>query len=177
MKHVTKLFLMFILLSSLLMLSGCFYTLNPIYTDKDVVFDPALTGDWVQVNGNRVLAFAQEGGENRYRLTYRDGAATQEYAVHLVELEGRRFLDFYPSPGGAPKSLSPVMPLHAIALVNQTGASLKLSFPNSQWMTRNIAPLGEDIVFTGTTEQTQQLLRRLLENQGEAFIALDFTRR
>ena len=28
------------------LLAGCVTTLNPIYTDQDIIFDPAVLGDW-----------------------------------------------------------------------------------------------------------------------------------
>lgn len=178
MKKVSKLFPLFFVISSLLMLSGCFYTTNPIYTDKDIIFDQGLVGEWERDNGNTVLAFTRDGNGDRYRLAYKSGAVTQEYVVHLVQLENQRFLDFYPASTGAPKRLSPVLPLHAIARVNQDGSTLRLSFIDSEWMSRGLVPLvDQDLVFTGTTEEAQQLLRKLSAFQSGAFIPVDYNRR
>lgn len=176
MKKVSKLILLSVVFGSLLTLSGCFYSQNPIYTPRDITFDESLVGDWGRDNGNTVLTFTRDGNEDRYRLSYRNGAATQEYVVHLVQLEGRRFLDMYPASTGAPKRFAPVMPLHAVALVNLNDSTLRLSFINSDWMSRGIVPLDQDLVFTGTTEETQQLLRKLSNSQSAAFIPVEYNR-
>lgn len=175
MKKVSTLFLLFVVFGSLLTLSGCFYSQNPIYTPKDITYEENLVGRWGRDNGNTVLTFTRDGDEDRYRLSYRSGAATQEYVAHLVQLEDRQFLDMYPASTGAPKRFAPVMPLHAVALVNLNDSTLKLSFVNSDWMSRGIVPLDQDLVFTGTTEETQQLLRKL-GNQSEAFIPVEYSR-
>jgi hypothetical protein len=179
MKNRSRHFLLFLVFSSLLTLSGCFYTLKPIYTAKDIIFDESLVGVW-ELN-DRTLTFTKDDDENRYELVYsltdNKGTHEQQYVVHLIQLDGRKFLDFYPSQGGAPKYLSPVMPMHAIALVNQIEPTLKIAFLNSEWLTGGSVPLTEDFIYTGTTEEIQRLLRKLSDRPNEAFIPLEFRRR
>lgn len=177
MKIIARLFLIFVVFGSLLTLSGCFYSQNPIYTPKDITFNEGLLGSWERDNGNTWLTFTRDGNEDRYRLSYRSGATTQEYVVHLVQLDDHQFLDIYPASNAAPKKLTPVMPLHAIAMVNVNYSALTLSFINSEWMSRGMIPLDQDLVFTGTTEETQQLLSKLIGFQSEAFIPIQYNRR
>lgn len=79
-------------------LAGCspVDSLNPLYTDKDVVFDPALLGQWGSENGG--LNFAKLG-DNAYRIVMSGkdddtGQITSMFLdAHLVQLQGHRFLD------------------------------------------------------------------------------------
>jgi hypothetical protein len=80
------------------LLAGCgpADSLNPLYTDKDVVFDGALLGPWTSDGVEFNFARA---GDNGYRLTMseKDGETGQmETTVldaHLVSVQGHRFLD------------------------------------------------------------------------------------
>lgn len=80
-------------------------SLNPLFTDQDAVFDPALMGHWETPDqdgkSDGGLEFLK-AGENGYRIimTNNDGDAA-EYEAHLVILQGRRFLDVV--PGSVPK--------------------------------------------------------------------------
>ncbi|MBI3044618.1 MAG: hypothetical protein HYY78_17510 [Betaproteobacteria bacterium] len=42
-----------------LTLAGCVFSLHPLYTDEDVVFDPALIGAWVQGNAGNTWEFGK----------------------------------------------------------------------------------------------------------------------
>jgi hypothetical protein len=71
-------------------------SLNPLYTDKDVVFDAALLGQW---EGDGTDFNFAKVGNNGYRLVTsgKDDETGQtitfELDAHLVSLQGRRFLD------------------------------------------------------------------------------------
>ncbi len=76
-------------------------SLNPLFTDKDVIFDPALVGHWGDPEKDGSTDGGMEfvkSGENGYRIimTDKDGS-TLEYQAHLAILQGHRFLDVVPS--------------------------------------------------------------------------------
>jgi len=84
-----------LLLVFMAFLSGCqpVDSLNPLYTQKDVVFDPALLGKWTEEGGT--LEFL-EGAEHSYAVVFKDDSNPPEQMVmrgHLVNLQGHRFLD------------------------------------------------------------------------------------
>ena len=54
-----------------LAVAGCIPSLQPLYTDKTTVFDPALVGFWVQDNGHSTWEFVRNES-NTYGLTYTD---------------------------------------------------------------------------------------------------------
>lgn len=97
----TKILLPVLLLIAILIGCAPLDSLNPLFTDKDVIFDPALVGHWEAIDSdgkpNGGMEF-MKAGETGYRiiLTDDDGTTT-EYAAHLVLLQGRRFLDVVPS--------------------------------------------------------------------------------
>jgi hypothetical protein len=77
--------------------AGCFVpSLHPLYNSSDVAFDPALVGKWADEDSKETWVFTQQGN-HAYRLEYTDeNGPPGAFAVRLVELEGMRFLDFYP---------------------------------------------------------------------------------
>ena len=74
---------------------GCVASVHPLYTERDVVFDPDLCGTWFDLDSGEGIpagAFAQDPDDPKaYRLTDTkgDNKAPQVMTVHLVE----RFLN------------------------------------------------------------------------------------
>src|SRR5215467_6825578 len=93
-----KLFKLLLALPLAMILAGCapVDSLHPLYTDKDVIFDEALLGQWgPQGEG---VNFAKLG-DNGYRIVMsgKDEDTGQTvtfiFEAHLVSLQGQRFLD------------------------------------------------------------------------------------
>jgi hypothetical protein len=84
-----------VLLLSLLGACGPVLSIHPLYTDKDVVFDPALLGSWIDPTDKTGAPLVFEGGgSNSYKASMRLGNNTNVdgiFAVHLVKLQGRLF--------------------------------------------------------------------------------------
>ncbi len=88
-------------------LSGCVPvdSLNPLYTDKDTIFDESLLGTWVGSDNGKdgELEFSSliENGKQAYVLTMTDKKAWGKcdrlvYYGYLVKLGGRLFMDVVP---------------------------------------------------------------------------------
>ena len=43
----------------ILILEGCLTTLHPIFTEKDLVFDPRLTGNWKKTKDGSIVTYRQ----------------------------------------------------------------------------------------------------------------------
>ena len=67
MSHILKRFALVLLLT----LAGCVFSLHPLYTDEDLVFDPALVGTWAQDNSGNTWEFGK-GNRNNYELVIRE---------------------------------------------------------------------------------------------------------
>jgi hypothetical protein len=99
------------LLFAILFISSCapVDSLNPLYTEKDVVQDAALVGDWISTDpsetdkdGMKIIQMRyvdDRADENidGYEITL--GGAT--FRARLVEIQGHRFLDLVPQEWGA----------------------------------------------------------------------------
>lgn len=76
-------------------------SLNPIYTDKDVIFEPALVGTWVGQNPDEGDLRITRAGDNAYQLVMNEresGSWLKEsvFDAHLVSLGGQKFFDVQP---------------------------------------------------------------------------------
>jgi len=93
-----------------LFFSGCIiYSFYPLYTEEDLFPNEILTGEWVQEDDNGTewifehAYFGKKVPENIdstsyvLSLTECDGDSTRksEFSVHIIELGGHYFLDFY----------------------------------------------------------------------------------
>ncbi|HSP83411.1 MAG TPA: hypothetical protein VLN72_06740 [Gillisia sp.] len=77
-----------------LTLAGCISSVNPLFTESELVFDTDLLGDWS--DGESQISFTREG-ENAYILITSDEGDEIGYKTHLVKLDNNTFLDIYPS--------------------------------------------------------------------------------
>jgi hypothetical protein len=134
-------------ITALLVLTGCVPSLQPLYTDEDLSFDPALLGTWTGGNPGETWEFKH--GETReckqaikteckeYRLVVTEPESRfseggkGEFTVHLVMVDGMRFLDLFPAEPGCPLNsllLAHLVPAHTFWRVSQIEPSLKLAY-------------------------------------------------
>lgn len=93
-----------VLLALLACLTGCVPVdcINPLYTDRNVIFDPALVGKWVTGDPeDGVLRFdrAEEGAYQMVITQKTPSGQSKEtvYVAHLVSLGGEKYLDVSPT--------------------------------------------------------------------------------
>jgi len=92
------------LLALLPLLAGCVYSLNPLYTDDVLVFEPALVGEWYGVDrfhgsetytrspARYILESTTQDG--RYKLIYVDRKDVRRtFGANLIRLQEHLFLD------------------------------------------------------------------------------------
>jgi hypothetical protein len=89
-------------------------SLNPLYTDKDVVFDESLLGEWVGMDANDTggMKFIKEGN-NAYVIVMSDTDANGEqkntfYDARLLNIAGQKFLDVLPQEWSASQASYPL---------------------------------------------------------------------
>src|SRR4026208_1366309 len=127
-----------------LILAGCVPSWNPLYTEKDLVFDPLLVGRWIPVNAQEgspeAWAFTK-GGERLYQLQQTDEEGRKaSFEVRLVKLKEHRFLDSYLiKVEGDEMKLNAwagfsLVPAHLILRVEQIEPALKIAAMNPEWM-------------------------------------------
>jgi hypothetical protein len=105
-----------VLLALLACLTGCVPvdSLNPLYTDKDVVFDESLLGEWVGMDANEKggMKFIKEGND-AYVVVSTDTDANGEqkntfYDARLLNISGQKFLDVLPQEWSASQASYPL---------------------------------------------------------------------
>jgi hypothetical protein len=153
-----------------LLLSGCLPSLHQLYTDETLIFEEGLVGKW-RTDGDDIWQF-RRAEEKGYELRiYETQEECGRFEAHLVEIDGRMFLDLYPDD----EAISDLddfyalhlLPVHTFIKVNQILPTLQLHMmdpgkveemlkndPNA--VKHEIAD--ESIVLTATTEQLQAFL-------------------
>src|ERR1700736_796044 len=84
-------------------LTGCVPvdSLNPLYTGKNVIFDPSLVGKWATSNPNDSKIRFDRAEEDTYQMVL-EGKSTSGlqgeavFTAHLVSLGGEKYLDIEP---------------------------------------------------------------------------------
>ena len=129
---------------ALLLVTGCIVTsVNPLYTGKDLMFDPALVGAWSEGEGKDTWAF-EKAGEKKYKLLHTDEKGrTGTFEAHLLKLGKYQFLDLHlVDPGEKEEwqinelaALAMIMrPGHLFFKVSQIQPTLQLSALHEDWL-------------------------------------------
>jgi len=168
---------------SLLLLSGCGpeFSLNPLFEEKDVVFEQALVGTWItseatsgQVNEGITYTFAALR-DNAYEVIFPgdDEVSTYRSEVHLVRLGNFLFLDADPPKADpdeekqnkAPKPF-PQIGVHLIGRIWIEKDFVRIALLDGAWvrdiaedrkLSVGFASVGGDTVLTGSTEELKKL--------------------
>jgi len=170
-----------ILTSLAVMLSGCIPSVNPFYTEKDLVFEPRLVGEWQEKDTTgqpEVWKFAKEGA-NHYKLLITDKEGKQgEFEAHLFRLKQEQFLDLKPSEchfatNQADLVAICMIPGHLLVRVSQFEPDLKLAFIDSDWLEKYLTNNPSALAYhredkSGIlTAQTADLQRFVLQHLGD----------
>jgi hypothetical protein len=162
------------LLAGMLLLSGCIPSLNPIYTEKDIIFNEKVVGIWSSGESTETWDL-QRRDEKSYQLTYTDREGKRaQFVAHLAMVEGTRFFDIFPEPGEAVKPgfyRIHQVPIHTIYLVKEVGEKVVLSAIDHLWMEDYLVTHRDEVPSTTfgsgrlLTASTQQLQEFLVDNK------------
>jgi hypothetical protein len=118
-----------------LALTGCVVTsIYPYFTDKDLVIDPALLGDWVEAgatNASAEHATIERTGEKDYRVTAFTASETNSSDLHLFRLKQQLFLDICLTN----RSLDYV-PVHQVSKVIRIEPTIETAALNYDWLAK-----------------------------------------
>lgn len=161
-------------LALMTLLAGCVVTsVYPFYTAKDVVFDPALVGEWAEPGSTNAASEHwrfEKAGAQAYKLTVQEKEQRTEFDTHLFKLKGGLFFDLC-SRARADHSL----PLHYLLKITRNEPALEMSALDYDWLKNLIAKdakairhmvvpkqLGEDgegdLVLTADTAELRQFI-------------------
>ena len=132
--------LLFYMLAALM--GGCVpvMSLRPLYTKENVVFDKKLLGTWVDDPNEPEITWQFESidePENAYKLVFTgEDGMKGSFVAHLVKLQGKLFLDVYPSeppwdlddPNKVdwPYNTLFLVPTHTFVKIDSVGPKLKM---------------------------------------------------
>lgn len=158
--------------------SGCIRSLQPIYTDEDLVFEPGLVCEWSESGSQEVWTFTKDdtGG---YALVYTDNEKRQgRFKAHLARLDGKLFLDLYPEEMDSKTNglyLFHLMPVHTFMYVEQINPTLRMSYPSSDWLEKLLKTnpdairyesVDGEIILTADSKELQAFWLRHLGTEG-----------
>ncbi len=170
-----------VLACAAVLLSACIPSVHPFYTDKDVVFDARLLGEWQGKEDSEdpeVWKFEQ-GEDKSYKLTVREKKDKHgKFAARLFKLKNGYFLDITPAecelaPDQADLVAASMIPGHLILRVPQIEPELQLAFCDYEWLEKvlkanpnALAHRKQDdaLLLTATTRELQ---RFVLKHLGE----------
>lgn len=121
----------------LFVLAGCIQSLYPLYTEADLIFDPALVGAWAEKDGKETWTFTKSG-EKEYKLECLDEKGKKsEFVAHLLKVKDRRFLNLYPADPDLTQSDFYKMHLravHTFLQVRQIEPTLQMAMLDPNWL-------------------------------------------
>jgi len=182
--------LIFTMLFGVLLLSaGCVRSLHPMYTEKDLVFEPSLIGQWAEDDSKEIWAFSK-ADTNAYQLVYTDDTGAQgTFNVRLLNIEGNLFLDFFPAELDLKENAFYVfhlLPVHTFVRVKQIEPTLQMSSPDLDWLKKHIAAdpgairhekLGDEIILTAAVKDLQAFWLKHLDTEGAFGDPIDLKRK
>jgi hypothetical protein len=158
-----------------LALAGCVPSLNPLYTEKDLVYDEALLGTWAESEDAKDRWTFEPLRDKVYRVTFTEDDEAGEFEVHLLELGGERYLDFQPQAEGMESMRKNGfyklhwVPAHTFARIGVKEGTMRMAFMNPEWIDKHLegspeslshVRRGEDgLVLTATTTALQEFVR------------------
>ncbi len=173
------------LAGAVVLFCSCIPSVNPFYTDKDVVFDARLVGDWQEKDkpdDPEIWKF-EKSGDNSYKLTVWEPKNKHgQFNARLFKLKQDFFLDIIPTdcnyaPDQAGLVAASMFPGHLLVHVLQFEPALKLAFFDFDWLEKYLeknpkalAHHQEDksIVLTASTRDLQKFVLKHL-GEGELF--------
>jgi hypothetical protein len=165
-------------LGILILAAGCIRSLHPIYTEKDIVFEPGLIGQWQEKGEDDVWVFSK-GEDNAYKFVFTDGKGRQgAFKAHLAKIDGSLFLDFFPEKPELEENgfyQAHLLPVHTFAYVQQIEPVLQIRFPDYKWFEtlvkespdairhENVEP---GIILSASTQELQAFWVKHLATEG-----------
>jgi len=118
---------------ALVLLTGCVtLSVYPYYTAKDIAFDPALLGIWVdpdKTDAESETWSFEKINDQTYRLTVTDKNEKTEFDAHLFKLKDHTFLDCLPREHSDYST-----PCHALLKVDRLQPRLEVRPLSYEWL-------------------------------------------
>ena len=134
-----KLTSMLLALAGALILTGCdtpaLLTLDPVVTDQDAVFDPALLGTW-GASQDKDLCIFRRNGDSGYAITYVSGGDVRQFIARLFRVGEASVLDLTPESSDDFQIAG-----HALIRIWTEGGTLRWAFLDTEWLRKQASQL------------------------------------
>jgi hypothetical protein len=106
--------------------------LDPIATDREATFDPALLGVWSETGGRDLLIF-RRNGDSAYTIAFVSGSTVLKFEARLFRAGEARFLDLLPPA-------QPLrIPLHCLVRVWTEDGAFRFADLDTDWFREKAA--------------------------------------
>ena len=168
--------------------TGCVFSINPLYTEKDLVFMPELIGKWQNAKDRGSAMTFTKSDENVYTVAVTDDGKELRFDGRLFKVGNLLMLDLYPEKDLDTINDDQLLPLHCFGKIEVESGTLRMVPWNYDYLDELLVqrklriahtrlkdamhgPFGtsfDEIVLTGTTAELQKRLREI-ENDPRAF--------
>ena len=167
-----------LLSAAAVLLAGCVVSsVCPFYTQKDLVFEPAILGSWINQNDASETWKFERAEKLAYRFTLIEARHATVMEARTFKLEGQLFMDIH--------SLDQdihVIPAHYVLKVTALAPMLRMSEVDDEWLLALLAkdptalrhhvlqtgdkPEDRRLVLTGDTAELQKFIVQHLNTTG-----------
>jgi hypothetical protein len=122
-------------------LAGCYVpSIHPLYTKQDLIFNPALVGQWVEAEkGKSQWVFVQkEDKAYGLRITQED-KKVYVFTAYLLKVGDYHYLDLFPDTEDDTNDsflLKSMLPVHTFIRIKQLTPTLEVEVMNSEWLAK-----------------------------------------
>ena len=168
----------FAALGFLLILTSCVPSLNPLYTDSDLIFEDALLGVWTDTEATESWDFSYSD-EKEYRVVYTDESGKKgEFKAHLLKIEGKTFLDLKPVKPAISQNdfyKQNFLVTHTFVQITQAAPNVQIAYLEPDWLKslldKNPSAIRHEklsgaILLTASTKELQKFLLTHLNTPG-----------
>ena len=145
-------------------LGACVPSVYPLYTDKDLRFDPGLVGVWSDDKEPDEAWTFTKVNDTSYELVIKDEAKSAPFDAHLVQIGKYRFLDIAPAEGGLENVPVPdiykagLIRGHMFLKVTSIEPALRMAFMDRKWLNNYLDAHPKELAYSGDAEDNLVLL-------------------
>jgi len=163
---------------TILYLAGCIpFSVNPIYSENDIIYKPDLIGTWSEKDSDEKYIFTDINGRYYSLVIKNEGVIEGIFIAQLVKLGQTMFLDLTPkfgTPYGDGFYNDHFVILHSFFRVHQIDSTLTISMLNYGWLEKYLEQNPDEISFdkingqimlTAPTKDIQSFLLKHLDTK------------
>jgi hypothetical protein len=158
--------------------AACISSLNPIYTEDDLVLDRSILGRWTDEEQSETWEFTCLD-EKRYKLVHTDEKGQKaEFEAGLLKIGGKFFMDITPLKSRALSNelaSGHVLRTHSFIQMVQEGRGYRISYLEPKWVSAFLEKepnavrhsiIGGEVVLTDSTKNLQKFIAAAIDSPG-----------